>query len=152
MRRRSDIEIRANMRVRDFCLILSLLGVGGNLLWCWQHQREIEQLKHPEQKIERINPMPPFDTPGHNPNPAATPNPTPVPVPETTDGQEPPTPGEQSADEIAAVAGGIIGQFAKNNQVVSEITGLSPVFIHLGFMLAHLFQHHAKTSAPNVAT
>jgi hypothetical protein len=43
-----------NFSVRDFLLILSLLGVGGNLYQCWQHSNEIEKLKKqvPQTRIE----------------------------------------------------------------------------------------------------
>lgn len=60
------------------------------------------------------------------------------------------SPTEQSVDELIGVGASIASPFIKNassQSLASSLVGLSPVAVHLGFLLAHLFQHHANTVA-----
>lgn len=89
--------------------------------------------------------MPPEDTRSVSPDPNA---------PQTAAVADEVTPGEQKADQIAEYAGEVAGLYvhnAKSVSALSQVTQLSPIFIHLGFMLAHLFQHHAKTTASSAS-
>lgn len=43
--RHDEIEFSFRGKLRDILIILSLLGVGGNLVWCWQHGKEIKELR-----------------------------------------------------------------------------------------------------------
>ena len=55
-------------------------------------------------------------------------------------------PKEAQVQEIAMVASQTAAQWIHNPKSVNALaqaTGLAPLFIHLGFMFAHLFQHHA---------
>jgi hypothetical protein len=46
---RTGVDIRARFTVRDFLLLLSMCGVGGNLVWCWNHGEHINRI---EQQIK----------------------------------------------------------------------------------------------------
>lgn len=53
---------------------------------------------------------------------------------------------EQKLDElvqVAAVAGGGWLHSPQATNALAAASGIAPMFIHLGFMLAHMFQHHA---------
>lgn len=67
-----------------------------------------------------------------------------------TNNPEPDTQGisdkEQNVDAVVETAAATAAQWIHNPlalQTLSEVTGLAPIFVHLGFLMAHLFQHHA---------
>jgi hypothetical protein len=42
---KSGVNISARFSVRDFFLLLAMMGCGGNLYWCYQHDQQIKELK-----------------------------------------------------------------------------------------------------------
>lgn len=50
--RKTGVTISARFSVRDFLLLLALLGVGGDTYWCWEHGREIRKLQIAAQEIK----------------------------------------------------------------------------------------------------
>ncbi|HLW52743.1 MAG TPA: hypothetical protein VKW06_07860 [Candidatus Angelobacter sp.] len=72
-------------------------------------------------------------------------------VAEVVTAAAPPDPGESNVQKIVGEAAGIASLFVKSNPAVaalSEAAQLSPIFIHLGFFIAHLFHHAVKNAAP----
>lgn len=51
-----------------------------------------------------------------------------------------------TAVEVGAEAVAPFLHSAQATGALAVATGLAPMFIHLGFLLAHLFQHHANTA------
>lgn len=54
----NGVEIKAKFGVRDFFLLLAMLGVGGNLYWCWTHEKEIQQLRQDQRPTQSYNVTP----------------------------------------------------------------------------------------------